>query len=479
MGLPALVVARRVVRARRDQQPAGRADIIRAVRGQQFPGAHRVVEAPVVPAGDHERGRPDGRAQVGPARGRQHVRVGVHRGREHGVEPFDVADRDVVRAEGELDDRRALGRAGLAVLRPQPPPARARRQGRQLRIARQQLRPQRRQQRVVEVPGGQRLGEHLAFHVVVVDRHLVRALADGLGVGVGVHVEPHAFARRDAQAGDLGGDGGHRRVHGHAPLGAADVGAAHRAEEAVVPVLAGDPADEVEAVLALVEVEVPVVRLAVAGAPAVLRDHHVARLRQGEVRGFERAPAVRRADRDGRGAGHGRPVQLRRQQRPVAHRHGDGLAADRLGRPRQRGRPGAGQDRGEVGGHVGEGSGRPPGPLGGADRGHRRPGVIVRPAPPVPAVRADRELPPVGQCQPGGDPGPRGHWGQRMAGAERGARDRSGRNAARRATAVRCNRPAPRRRIGSRDPDRHCSGLPRRARLALAGRRHAGRRHRP
>src|SRR5213596_1464941 len=85
----------------------------------------------------------------------------------------------------------------------------------------------------------------------------------------------------------------------HAPLSASYIGAAGAPDEPVIPCLLSKPLHEVEAVLKFVHIEVPRVRLAIPGPPAVLHYRDVPVLRErARHHAIMAASAVGRPDGD-------------------------------------------------------------------------------------------------------------------------------------------------------------------------------------
>src|SRR5690349_3004962 len=85
-------------------------------------------------------------------------------------------------------------------------------------------------------------------------------------------------------------------MHRHLPLGLSDVGAPQGTEKAVEPRLFADPFNEIIAVLRLVHVVVPAVRLTTPRATTILRYDNIAASREADENsnGRIRAPSIGR-----------------------------------------------------------------------------------------------------------------------------------------------------------------------------------------
>src|SRR5688572_25741201 len=97
----------------------------------------------------------------------------VWNGAEDGRERLDVEDADLAYAEELLGQLSTLLAAQAAVVLPQATLGLGQRQRAQRRMSRDDLRPQRLLQRLVEEAAGERLGQHAALRLVKAHRELV------------------------------------------------------------------------------------------------------------------------------------------------------------------------------------------------------------------------------------------------------------------------------------------------------------------
>src|SRR5712675_1888363 len=141
-------------------------------------------------------------------------------------------------------------------------------------------------------------------------------------------MEKHVIVRGahdDTETAHFRDDGRHTRMHGHAPLCGSKIGSAAAPQKSVEPVLSSHPFDQVEAVLALINIVVPAIRLAVTCAPTVLSNYDVSALSLSNegLNQFRVSSTVRRTHSYGGRRRIWWQVKVRRQTHPITHRDPD------------------------------------------------------------------------------------------------------------------------------------------------------------
>src|SRR4029077_10123540 len=133
-----LMVARRGVRARSNDQAASRTHVLLRLSPDKFPGGKRVVERPIIPTGNYEWRRIEKPAQIDRLRMRHRESVRRDCMTEDRGEKLHVEHSDTVCARSLLDELRASRAGKGAVMLPQPTLSRGWRHRPELRIARKQ-----------------------------------------------------------------------------------------------------------------------------------------------------------------------------------------------------------------------------------------------------------------------------------------------------------------------------------------------------